>query len=215
MNELEQRLSPYIEEKWLKFLVPFFNAHPEIFKTLSERKTKCKIVPEQKDMFNVFKYTPFDNVKVVIIADTPYNELINGKIKANGLAYSLDNSLYISKSLQKIRGEIEDEIAQGQPINFNTNLEHWAKQGILLLNTSLTAELNWKEAHIYLWKPFTEHVIKTLNEYSSGVIYCLWGKNSEQYRHLINKNNYILEDKYFSRINEILKENNKDKIEWI
>lgn len=232
-------LSPYLEQRWLSKLLPFFDNNLEgIFNHLKERKKHAKITPYQADMFNAFKYTGWDNVRVCIISQSPYHSLINGKPEAHGLAFSYRKTeeidLHIPKSLAVIRNEIENDLHKGSPINFNSNLERWAKQGVLLLNTALTTEIGDKEAHMKLWEPFTAEVIKLLNEQSCGIIFCLWGAYAKKYKHMINeKSHYILEAdhpaselypdsngkfygcKHFSKINEILMKSNKEFIEWL
>lgn len=236
-TELEEKLVPYIEKRWLHFLMPFLN-RANIFSYLTERKKHVQIVPHQKDMFNAFKYTPFDDVRVCILGMSPYSGLVYGKPKAHGLAFSYkkNNELdfHCPKSLAVIRNEIENDIAKGEMLNFETDLTRWAKQGVFLLNTALTTEVGSADAHIKLWQPFTRHIIQCINDYNAGVIFCLWGAHANEYASLIDeKKHYILScghpatelynegngsfygNKHFSKINEILKENNKEKIEWV
>lgn len=231
-------LSEHIEARWLTKLIPFFENNESIFNHLTERKKHARIVPNQADMFNAFKYTAFDNVRICIISQSPYHSLINGLPEAHGLAFSYrkteDYDLHIPRSLAVIRDEIEQDVAKGEMLNFNPNLERWAKQGVLLLNTALTTEVGDKEAHMKLWEPFTAFVLQLLNEQSSGIIFCLWGAYAKKYKTMINeKSHYILEAahpaselyqeggggfygcKHFSKINEILMKNNNEKIEWV
>jgi len=235
-KDWEHILLDLIEYRWLTKLLPIFRKNEDIFNHLSERKKKIKIVPEQKDMFNAFKYTPFDNVRVCILGMAPYFQLINGKPEAHGLAFSYRKTeeidFHVPKSLAVIRNEIETDVYDGEVIGFDPNLERWAKQGVFLLNTALTTEVGDKEAHMKLWEPFTAEVLKILNEQSAGIIFCLWGSYAKKYKHMINESHYILEAdhpavelypgsagkfygcRHFSQINEILMKNNKEKIEW-
>jgi len=230
---VKEKLKPYVEERWLNFIAPILESS-KILPTLTERKRVATIVPKQVDMFNCFKYTPFDKVKVVILGQTPYHSLVNGEPEAHGLAFSYrkkELDFHVPQSLAVIRNEIETDVYNGEMITFDPNLERWAKQGVLLLNTALTTELGSKDAHIELWQPFTEEVIKTLNELNSGLIFCLWGNHAKGYAHLINKNNHILSAghpaselyggkgsfygcKHFSAVNNILKGYKQEEIEW-
>jgi uracil-DNA glycosylase len=133
-------------------------------------------------------------------------------------------------SLVQIYEAVERTCYKGLMLHKEPNLEHWAKQGVLLLNTALTVEEGNPESHLALWKPFTKEVLKALSEYNTGIIYCLWGSKAQQYEKYINpKFNYILKAKHpssatfmqnvwecnhFVEINKILKQNNNEEIIW-
>ena len=236
-KSLEEKLSPFIEKRWLHFLMPFLEK-ANIFSYLTDRKKQIQIVPNQNDMFNAFKYTPFDSVRVCILGQSPFHTLTFGKPEAHGLAFSYKKNaqfdIHCPLSLSVIRNEIETDIAKGELIRFDTDLTRWAEQGVFLYNTALTTEVGSKDAHIKLWEPFTRHVIQCINDYNAGVVFCLWGAHARQYKHLIDETkHYIFEAghpatelynngngdfygcKHFSKINSILKNNNKEEIEWV
>lgn len=194
-----------------------------------ERKTKA-IYPASENVFKALKTTPFNEVKIIILAQDPYYT----KDVADGLAFSCSYAKELGKRMQpslvQIYQAIEKSCYKGLMLHKEPNLECWAKQGVLLLNTALTVEDGKPESHLALWKPFTIEVLKALSEYNTGVIYCLWGAKAQQYEKYINpKFNYILKAKHpssasysggvwecnhFVEINKILKENNNLEIIW-
>ena len=202
----------------------------EIFRNLvilSSEQGK-KIVPKREDVFKAFDLTSIDDVKVVILGQDPYPQIINKVPVAHGLAFSSNVEQFRPKSLENIFKEIEDSVFDGFDLNIvsrSVNLEDWARQGVLLLNTSLTTFVNEPGAHIHLWKKFTLRVIEYLNEYRSGLIFCLWGNHAKGYAKYINKDShYILEsghpsplsankgywfgNKHFKELNTILEKLN-------
>lgn len=194
-----------------------------------ERKTKA-IYPSSANVFKALQLCPFSDVKVVILGQDPYYTAGC----ADGLAFSCSYAKELGKRMQpslvQIYEALERDIYKGLMLHKEPNLEHWARQGVLLLNTALTVEENKPESHLVLWKPFTIQVLKALNEYNTGIIYCLWGSKAQQYRKYINeKYNYVLTAKHpssssynggvwecnhFSEINKILKQNNNEEIIW-
>lgn len=194
-----------------------------------ERKTKA-IYPASENVFKALKTTPFNEVKIIILAQDPYYTAGC----ADGLAFSCSYAKELGKRMQpslvQIYQAIEKSCYKGLMLHKEPNLECWAKQGVLLLNTALTVEDGKPESHLAMWKPFTIEVLKALSEYNTGVIYCLWGAKAQQYEKYINpKFNYILKAKHpssasysggvwecshFVEINKILKENNNEEIIW-
>jgi len=195
-----------------------------------ERKTKA-IYPASTDVFKAFKLCPFGEVKIVILGMDPY---FTSEV-ADGLAFSCSYSeglprKKIQPSLVNIFESLERTVYKGLYLDKDPNLERWAKQGILLLNTALTVEAGKAESHLALWKNFTKEVLKSLSEYNTGVIYCLWGAKAQQFEKYINPNhNYIMRAKHpasssytggvwdcdhFIEINKILKQNNNEEIIW-
>jgi len=233
----KEKLEPYIEKKWLEKIAPFLELDEgqKILSYLTKRKAEKRILPNQVDMFNAFKYTPWDDVRVVILGQSPYYHIVNGKPEGHGLAFSYqkgENDLHVPESLKVIRNELENDVFNGELINMDTDLTRWAKQGVLLLNSALTTEEWNADAHLDLWRPFTSFIIRELSLYHTGIIYCLWGKHAKSYKHLINSHtNFILEAghpatelynargsyygcKHFSKVNEILLANNNYTIAW-
>ena len=183
-----------------------------------------KISPAGEDIFNAFKYCNFMSTKVVIFGQDPYFQ--NGV--ANGLAFSVNKNEPIPASLKNIYKEIENDI--GPTKNKSGCLKSWAKQGVLLLNSSLTVEISKPGSHSKIgWNKFILDIIKLINN-KSNIVFILWGKHSQKYsRYINNKNHLILVaphpsplsayrgffgSKHFSRCNDYLKQNNLSEIEW-
>lgn len=156
----------------------------------SERKTHT-IYPDKENIFRAFRETPFNYVRVVIITQDPYH---SGA--ANGLAFA-HNLDYkgIQPSLRNIFKEVVDDVYGG----FNPSLEtdkdllHWAKQGVLLLNTTLTVRKGEPNSHSGKWDFFTNAVIKALVNRHINLIFMLWGNNAKSLKPLIGHNQIILE----------------------
>lgn len=194
------------------------------------RKSKV-IYPSSNLVFRVFKETPYDKVKVIIIAQDPYHDG-----SADGLAFSNSLTTRMSPSLRNILIEIDDECPEWMmDINFGRldkqDLSRWSKQGVFLLNTALTVEAGKPESHIDYWIPFTEEVIKALNK-KNEIIWILLGKESQKFiKFMTNKTHTILEAPHpasevyrrgagffgcgiFKKCNEELEARNKQIIQW-
>lgn len=200
----------------------------EYFKKLgtfvkNEYKNKT-IYPQYKNIFNALKYTDYDKVKVVILGQDPYH----GENEAHGLSFSVLEGVRRPPSLDNIFKELYADLGIKR---VNNNLTDWAQQGILLLNSVLTVEKDKAFSHKNKgWEVFTDTIIQKLNEREEPVIFVLWGNSARQKKELIDlSKHYIIESahpsplsanrgffgtKPFSRINQILKENNKKEIEW-
>lgn len=182
---------------------------------------KKKIVPKKEDVFKALELTPFNEVRVVWLGQDPYPQIINGVPVAHGLAFSSNVEEFRPKSLENIFTEIESNLYDGFDLNMSTrevNLEDLAKQGVLLLNTSLTTFVNEPGAHLSIWNEFVVKIIETLSEQSSGIIFCLWGDNIKYEKFINSKLHYVLTsdekiigNNHFKTINKILKENNGEE----
>ncbi len=242
------QISSLIDSSWEKVIIPFFESKEglEILQFLKEEGQKGKIIyPRNKDCFNAFKYTKYNDLKVVLIGLDPYVKEIKGEPEACGLSFSyipkskLD--FHTPRSLKIILKEVEDDVYDGLrlPKSYDEkderDLSRWAEQGVLMLNTALTVEKGLTKSHWATWQPFTKYLLEYLSKNNTGIIYVLWGKDAQTYKKYISQNNnYILEAphpaaelysgnnggfygcKHFSKINEILKENNGEeyKILW-
>lgn len=162
----------------------------------------------------------------------PYPNLYNGQPVACGLAFAPSNRDYTPPSLRMIYNNLKETVYKDD-MNFpeDLNIENWAKQGVFLLNAALTVEHSKAGSHLEAWRPFTEHVIRTISESSCGVIFCFWGKDAQKFSHLVNKKaHHVLiaphpvsavykggkwECDHFERINDILYGANGDKIDWL
>lgn len=197
----------------------------ELRKNLKEEYTDQTIFPPAKDIFNAFKYTGLNDVKVVILGQDPYH----GENQAMGLSFSVNDNVKIPPSLVNIYKEIKSDI--GEVDNSTGNLIRWANQGVFLLNTTLTVRKGFANSHLNIgWTTFTDNVIKCLNEDNNPKVFMLWGKNARDKSEFItNPKHLILEAahpsplsahngffgcKHFSKANEFLTGNNITSINW-
>ena len=199
-----------------------------IEKLIYEVEQGKRFVPKIKNTLNAFIECDLKDLKVVIIGQDPYPWLYknhpDGTI-ADGIAFSCSNSMKVQPSLQYIFDAI------GKPEeNRNPDLRYLANQGVLLLNSALTVEMNKPGTHYHIWKPFINIVIDTINFNKSDIIYILLGKVAHQYEDMISDKNIILKASHpasaaynkgvwdcndvFNRANEHLKEKNKTIIQW-
>ncbi|MDO4995680.1 MAG: uracil-DNA glycosylase [Bacilli bacterium] len=183
------------------------------------------IYPKQNEIFNAFRYTSYDDVKVVIIGQDPYH----GPKQAEGLSFSVSNDVLKPPSLQNIFKELQSDL--GIPFPEHNSLIPWAREGVLLLNAVLTVEEHKPASHSKIgWEMFTDHVIEILNKREKPIVFILWGAFARSKKALItNPNHYIIESahpspfsarngffgsKPFSKTNEFLKKNNIKEIDW-
>ncbi|MFZ2153401.1 MAG: uracil-DNA glycosylase [Microgenomates group bacterium] len=212
-----------IEESWGKELESEFDK--EYFVKLAEFvKSEYKsntVYPPAKYIFRAFEMTPFDKVRVVILGQDPYH----GPKEANGLCFSVDESVKLPPSLQNIYKEIKsDEGNEG-------NINNWPQQGVLLLNSTLTVQANSPASHANKgWEEFTDAVIRIISEKKSGVVFILWGKYAQNKGQIVNFAKHLIiksphpspfsahsgffGSKPFSKCNEYLKKNGQAEIEW-
>lgn len=192
---------------------------------LEEIKKWKTIYPKWWDIFNALNSTPFEKIKVVIIWQDPYH----GYWQAHGLCFSVPDWTKQPPSLKNIFKEIESDL--WIKMSNNWNLENWAKQWVLLLNSVLTVEKEkaWSHSNIW-WQQFTDKIIMEISKRLEWVIFLLWGSYAHSKDILININkHYILKtvhpsplsayrwffgSKHFSKTNEILKKLGKKEINW-
>ena len=189
-----------------------------------EYETKT-IYPPYENIFNAFKFTPLNEVKVVILGQDPYHEAG----QAHGLAFSTPEGRPIPRSLKNIFKEINGEY--DYPIPESGCLESWAKQGVFLLNTVLTVEDGNANSHSKCgWQTFTDNVIKILNQHSRPIVFMLWGKQAEKKKELITNPNHLVlitshpspfsarrgffGSNHFKMANDFLKNRNIKEIDW-
>jgi len=192
---------------------------------IRSERIKYTIFPSNYQVFRALRLTPLDDVKVVILGQNPYPHKA-----ANGLAFSCDEKMEsIPASLKNIFKEVEDDIGF-QPYH-NPDLERWAKQGVLLLNTSLTVRQNQPGSHsVYEWKIFISKIIELVCNKKDPVVFILWGRQAQYKSVLIPEHHYVIHaprpspyaaytgffgSKCFSRCNEYLKQENKPEIDWL
>lgn len=179
-----------ISDSWKTHLKEEFNK--SYFKSLmefvDEEYKQYTCFPEKENIFNAFNLCSFENLKVVIIGQDPYHDIG----QANGLCFSVNDGMKIPPSLKNIYKELESDL--GNTNSNNGNLESWAKQGVLLLNATLTVRAHQAGSHQKMgWETFTDSVIKLISDKKKNVIFLLWGGFAKKKTKLINsKKHYIL-----------------------
>ena len=217
-----------IEESWKiaisnLFDKPYFNQITAHLKT--ERALKRIIYPKGSLIFNAFKQTPFDKVKVVILGQDPYHN----PEQAMGLSFSVPDGTKIPPSLMNMYKELNKDI--GMPIPTTGNLTNWANQGVLLLNSVLTVRANEPASHAKVgWMNFTDDIIQILSNEKKHLVFILWGNFAQQKQIYIDATKHkILKAahpspfsayngffgcKHFSATNEYLVEHHQNPIDW-
>ncbi|MCH9644388.1 MAG: uracil-DNA glycosylase [Gammaproteobacteria bacterium] len=207
----EEKQKPYFKQI-LAFLA----------KEMAQQKT---LYPARKDIFNAFKLTEFEDVKVVIIGQDPYH----GPNQAHGLCFSVCKGVALPPSLQNIYKELHSDLGIETPNH--GSLERWGEQGVLLLNTALTVEAHKPQSHSKIgWQKFTDRVIECLNEHPQGIVYLLWGSYAQSKIPLIDSRKHkilkcphpsplsahrgFLGCQHFSKANMLLESMNRPPIDW-
>jgi uracil-DNA glycosylase len=226
MKIIEKGLDPAINESWKNLLYKEFSSpyFIELKEFLVQEKKKHKIYPPGNLIFAAFNLTPVDNVKVVIIGQDPYH----GEGQANGLCFSVSPGIACPPSLKNIFKELHTDLEI--PMPSSGNLEPWAKQGILLLNATLTVRANSPGSHQKKgWETFTDAVIKSISDNKTGIVFLLWGNFAQTKESLIDKDkHFILKAahpsplargaffgcRHFSKTNKILIHQGKQPINW-
>jgi uracil-DNA glycosylase len=154
----------------------------ELLKKIHEAYSSDKnIYPEKNALFHALSLCSFENVKVVIVGQDPYHR----QGQAHGLAFSVQEGINLPPSLKNILKEMSDDL--GCTIPTHGDLSFWAKQGVLLLNASLTVEEGRPNAHAdWGWHPFTDHIIHLLNAHDEPIVFLLWGSFAQKKSSLIN-----------------------------
>lgn len=216
-----------IEQSWKEVLQPEFEK--PYFKTLTDfvraEYSTRQIFPPAKQIFNAFDQCPFDKVKVVIIGQDPYH----GYGQAHGLCFSVNDNVAIPPSLVNIYKEIQRDL--GKPIPKSGNLLHWANQGVLLLNATLTVQANLAGSHQGKgWETFTDAAIERLAYEKENLVFMLWGSYAQQKGKVIDPQKHLVLRSvhpsplsahrgfigcgHFSAANEYLLSKGKEAINW-
>ena len=214
-NGWEELLKHEIEKDYYKKLRAFL---------INEYNTRV-IYPDAYDIYNALHYTDYKDVKAVILGQDPYH----GPNQAHGLSFSVKPGVRIPPSLLNMYKELNNDL--GCYIPNNGYLEKWAKQGILLLNTSLTVRQGEANSHRKIgWEKFTDYIIELLNQREDPIVFILWGNNAKSKETLItNKKHFIIKSvhpsplsasrgffgsKPFSKTNKFLNSIGKEPIDW-
>ena len=226
MTETDDRIK--LEESWKSALREEFDKPymRELGEFLRKEKAAGKVIyPPGPLIFNALDSTPLDQVKVVIIGQDPYH----GPGQAHGLCFSVQPGVPAPPSLQNIYKELQRDLNVAIPSH--GYLQHWAEQGVLLLNTSLTVEQARAGSHAQAgWQHFTDRVIEVVNERCDGVVFLLWGSHAQSKQKLIDPRKHLilksahpsplsayrgfLGNGHFSRTNKFLEQNGKTPIDW-
>ena len=213
----------HLDKSWIPFFEENNKNLEKINHFLIEDKEKFKqleIYPEKRNVFRIFELLKPEEIKVIIIGQDCYH----GPGQATGIAFGINEGIKTPPSLRNIEKEL------GKKIN-NYNLENWVKQGVFLLNTSLTVRQSCAGSHLKMWKPWTQNMLKLILEKNEKIIIVLWGKFAKNLYRSLNLNMpYVLEashpsplsanrggwfgNGHFQTINDILSKENKDMIDW-
>lgn len=219
-----------LEPSWKKHLAPefeksYFKELGQFVRAAYQSKT---VYPPPKDIFRAFELTPFDAVKVVILGQDPYH----GPKQANGLAFAVHEGVRTPPSLQNIFKELESDLERevDRSASRRTDLTRWAKQGVLLLNATLTVEAGKPASHQAKgWELFTDAAIKALNDEREHLVFILWGNYAKQKgAHIDSSKHCIIESAHpspfsadrffgtrpFSKANAYLVQHGLAPIEW-
>jgi uracil-DNA glycosylase len=222
-----EKINPNIEESWKKvlsseFLSPYFS---QLKRFLLEEKRQYTVFPPGKMIFNAFYCTPFDRVKVVLLGQDPYH----GFGQAHGLCFSVPDGVPHPKSLVNIFKELEQDVQVAIPKS--GNLEKWAKQGMLLLNATLTVRAHQAGSHQNRgWEQFTDAVIRAISEKKENVVFLLWGNYAQAKEVLIDTSKHLVLKtvhpsplsasrgffgcRHFSKTNAYLLQTGQQPIDW-
>ena len=211
---------------WTEILAPIKNTEyfTELWKKVEERYETTKCFPPKNQIFRAIELTPFDEVKVVIIGQDPYHN----DNQANGLCFSVSDKVKAPPSLKNIFKELEADLGIKKTSN---ELEMWAKQGVLLLNATLTVRAHEANSHKDLgWGQFTDFIIKEISDKKENVVFVLWGAFAQKKAGLIDASkHFVIQSAHpspfsvhkgffgshpFSKINQFLEEKGKEPINW-
>ena len=216
-----------IEASWKavlseEFSKPYFT---ELIRFVKEAYKKETIYPPGGAIFRAFDLCPFDKARVVILGQDPYH----GPRQANGLCFSVYPHVAMPPSLVNIFREIRNDI--GNPMPTHGDLTYWAKQGVLLLNATLTVAARRPGSHQNKgWETFTDQAIHTLSQQKAHIVFMLWGAYAQRKRELIDPKRHLiltsphpspfsahrgfLGNRHFSQANSYLKAHNREEIKW-
>lgn len=189
MSSPTSATSPQIGEGWKEALLEEFHKpyFQELKNFLTEEKQVYPVYPPGPLIFNAFNNTPFEDVKVVILGQDPYH----GPGQANGLCFSVSTGIKHPPSLVNIFKEMQKDL--NVPYPKSGDLTNWAKQGVLLLNTTLTVRQHTPASHQGKgWEEFTDAVIRTLSEKKEGIVFILWGRHAQNKKPLIDMSKHFI-----------------------
>jgi len=218
----------HIHKSWKQVLQEEFDKpyFEELANFVRDEYKSKKVFPPPKDIFKAFDLCPFDKVKVVILGQDPYH----GDGQAHGLCFSVNKDVPMPPSLVNIYKEITSDVGGAMPSH--GNLEHWAGQGVFLLNAILSVIAHQPASHQNKgWETFTDEVIRLISEKKEHVVFILWGAYAQSKEWMIDQNKHLVLKaphpsplaahrgffgcKHFSKANGFLKEKSLDEIKWL
>ncbi len=224
---MAQKVNPEIEAGWKEVLIEEFKKpyFPVLKEFLIKERANYEVYPPGPQIFAAFNHTPFEEAKVVILGQDPYH----GPGQAHGLCFSVPAGIAPPPSLINIFKELKSDL--GIPFPGHGNLEKWAKQGILLLNATLTVRANNAGSHQKKgWETFTDRAIELLSQKRKNLVFILWGNYAIQKTALIDTSKHLVLTsvhpsplsasrgffgcRHFSKTNEYLSQNSKEPIDW-
>lgn len=220
---------PKLHTSWQHFLAdeiqqPYFK---DLMRAVDDEYQNHSCFPPKELLFAAFDYCSFNDLKVVIIGQDPYH----GEGEPNGLCFSVNDGVRIPPSLRNIFRELNDDLGTVF-LPTSGNLEHWAKQGILLLNSSLSVRKDSPNSHKHLkWNLFTDAVIQTISQQKENVVFLLWGNFAHKKGIIIDRTKHLVLEsghpspmsanqgkwfgnQHFSQTNTYLKAKGKTEIDW-
>lgn len=216
-----------IHDSWKKHLSAEFDRpyFKELVEFVRKEYTAKTIFPAPANIFRAFELCPFESVKVVILGQDPYH----GPQQANGLCFSVNQGVQNPPSLQNIFKEIQSDL--GGELRTDGCLDDWARQGVLLLNATLTVEAHKAGSHQKKgWEPFTDAVVEVLSREKKHLVFILWGRYAQEkgakidtQKHLVLKSAHpsplssyagFFGSKPFSKTNEYLEEKGEEQVKW-
>ncbi len=219
-----------LSEDWIEFLKEEISQDyfQNLIKEVSEEYQKTECYPPKEQIYNAFHYCSPEDVKVVIIGQDPYH----GTGEAHGLCFSVNDTVKIPPSLRNIYKELLSDL-DSIFLPASGNLEHWAKQGVLLLNATLSVQKDQANSHKHLeWQKFTDSVIKKISEEKENVVFLLWGGFAQKKAKFINEEKHLIlksghpsplsanqgkwfGNKHFSKVNNYLEKTKQTRIKWL
>lgn len=222
-----KKMNVKIHQSWKsrlddEFEKPYFHSLVNFVKSEYQKHI---VYPKAGDIFKAFDFSSFEDTRVIIIGQDPYH----GEGQAHGLCFSVNETVRTPPSLQNIFKEIKDDL--GNPIPDNGNLERWAKQGVLLLNATLTVRAHTAGSHQNKgWEEFTDSVIKAIASEKENLVFLLWGAYAQKKGAMIDRDKHLVLEsahpspfaahrgffgnRHFSKTNEYLKQKGLPPIEW-
>lgn len=231
LKDIQQKLYEKLKPTGWADRLKLFLLSDDFYKILDELLTQSQdgkhFTPVLKQLFRAFEECHYDELKVIMVNQDPYPK---ANI-ADGVAFSCANTDQVQASLKYILQEVETTIHPQGGYEHNPDLARWSKQGVLMLNTSLTAVVGQTGQHAELWKPFTNYLFEMLRTYNTGLVYVFLGTNARVWKDQVSKNNFRFfithpagaaykgatrwdSGDIFNQINQVLWDHYKTRITW-